>query len=143
MSYILPANSEPSKILYIDSRDATNYLANLPSRDHDDGSITNERLTSYFSYQLTEKIEIPINQRALISLNSATIPYSFYNIRHLINDTLTIRATRTDTNVSFQNTLIISSGNYTAYTLGGTGGISTSPVVRRSASLKYKQYKTP
>ena len=31
----------------------------------------------------------------------------------------------------------------TAYTLGGTGGISTSPVVRRSASLKYKQYKPP
>ena len=35
------------------------------------------------------------------------------------------------------------SNTYTAYTLGGTGGISTSPVVRRSASLKYKQYKTP
>ena len=32
---------------------------------------------------------------------------------------------------------------YTAYTLGGTGGISTSPVVRRSRSLKYKQYKLP
>ena len=30
---------------------------------------------------------------------------------------------------------------FTAYTLGGTGGISTSPVVRRSRSLKYKQYK--
>jgi hypothetical protein len=58
MSYVLPPNSEPSKILYIDSRDATTYLANLPSRDHDDGTITNETLTSYFSYQLTEKIEI-------------------------------------------------------------------------------------
>ena len=32
---------------------------------------------------------------------------------------------------------------YTAYTLGGTGGISTSPVIRRSRSLKYKQYKLP
>ena len=31
---------------------------------------------------------------------------------------------------------------YNAYTLGGIGGISTSSVVRRSASLKYKQYKT-
>ena len=30
---------------------------------------------------------------------------------------------------------------YTAYTLGGTGGISTSPIVRRSRSLKHKQYK--
>ena len=35
------------------------------------------------------------------------------------------------------------SNTYNAYTLGGTGGISTSPVVRRSASLKYHQYKTP
>ena len=35
------------------------------------------------------------------------------------------------------------SNTYNAYTLGGTGGISTSAVVRRSASLKYKQYKTP
>ena len=35
------------------------------------------------------------------------------------------------------------SNTYNAYTLGGTGGISTSPVVRRSESLKYKQYKTP
>ncbi len=32
---------------------------------------------------------------------------------------------------------------YDAYTLGGTGGISTSPVVRRSRSLKYKLYKLP
>ena len=32
---------------------------------------------------------------------------------------------------------------FTAYTLGGTGGISTSPVVRRSRSLKSKQYYTP
>ena len=32
---------------------------------------------------------------------------------------------------------------YEAYTLGGTGGISTSPVVRRSRSLKSKQYYTP
>ena len=35
------------------------------------------------------------------------------------------------------------SNSYTAYTLGGTGGISTSTVVRRSQSLKYKDYRTP
>ena len=35
------------------------------------------------------------------------------------------------------------SNTYNAYTLGGTGGISTSPVVKRSASLKYKDYRTP
>ena len=35
------------------------------------------------------------------------------------------------------------SNSYTAYTLGGTGGISTSTVVKRSESLKYKDYRTP
>ena len=35
------------------------------------------------------------------------------------------------------------SNAYDAYTLGGVGGITTSPVVRRSRSLKHKQYYTP
>ena len=34
------------------------------------------------------------------------------------------------------------SNSYDAYTDGGVGGITTSMVVRRSASLKYKNYKT-
>ena len=35
------------------------------------------------------------------------------------------------------------SSTYEAYTLGGVGGITTSPVVRRSRSLKHKAYYTP
>ena len=35
------------------------------------------------------------------------------------------------------------SNAYDAYTLGGVGGITTSPIVRRSRSLKHKQYYTP
>ena len=35
------------------------------------------------------------------------------------------------------------SNTYEAYTLGGVGGITTSPVVRRSRSLKHKAYYTP
>jgi len=35
------------------------------------------------------------------------------------------------------------SNTYDAYTLGGVGGITTSPVVRRSRSLKHKAYYTP
>ena len=34
------------------------------------------------------------------------------------------------------------SNSYNAYTDGGVGGISTSMVVRRSAALKYKNFKT-
>ena len=39
MSYVLQSNAEPSKILYVDSRDATTYLAT------NDAGFT---LTSYF-----------------------------------------------------------------------------------------------
>ncbi len=118
MSYVLPSNSMPSKILYIDSRDANIYLASIDSQDHNNvGQLVNNKLTSYFSYQLKEKIEVPLNQRALISLNSATIPYSFYNVRHNINDNLTIKAKNNTTGVEITKNLIIDSGNYTAYTL--------------------------
>ena len=118
MSYVLPSNSMPSKILYIDSRDANIYLASIDSQDHNNtGQLVNNKLTSYFSYQLKEKIEVPLNQRALISLNSATIPYSFYNVRHNINDKLTIKAKNNTTGVEITKNLIIDSGNYTAYTL--------------------------
>tara|TARA_R110000803_G_scaffold40122_4_gene86466 strand:+ start:695 stop:1732 length:1038 start_codon:yes stop_codon:yes gene_type:complete len=111
MSYVLQANAEPSKILYIDSRDATNYLAT---------SLGGFSLTSYFQYQLIEKIEVPTNQRALISLNSATIPYSFYNIRENINNKLKCRATNTDSGAFVESTLSLPSANYDAYSFAQT-----------------------
>ena len=77
MSYQIPTNSMPSKIIYIDSRDASNYLA---------VNSAGENMNSYFQYILKENIEVPSNMRMLISLNSATIPYSFYNIREGVND---------------------------------------------------------
>jgi hypothetical protein len=111
MSYILQSNAEPSKILYIDSRDATNYLAT------NEGGYT---LTSYFQYQLKEKIEVPRNQRALISLNSATIPYSFYNIRDNINNKLKCRITNQDTQAFIEATLQLNPANYDAYSFATT-----------------------
>ena len=109
MSYVIPDNTMRSKILYIDSRDASTYLAH--------NAITGKPLNSYFQYVLKENIEIPPNQRALISLNSATIPYSFYNIRTGVNDLLDVSITNmTNFNGTFgQHT--IPPGNYTAYTL--------------------------
>ena len=111
MSYVLQANAEPSKILYVDSRDATNTLAT---------SLGGFPLTSYFQYQLTEKIEVPRNQRALISLNSATIPYSFYNIRENINNKLKCKATNVDTGDFIEATLTLNPANYDAYSLATT-----------------------
>ena len=111
MSYQLQSNSMSSKILYIDSRDADSYLATKIEND------TSFDLTSYFQYILKENIEVPLHQRALISLNSATIPYSFYNIRLGINDVLSAKATNTNSGLSLELEHTIPAGNYTALTL--------------------------
>ena len=105
MSYQLSSNALSSKILYIDSRDADGYLATKIS-----GTETID-LTSYFNYVLKENIEVPLNQRALISLNSATIPYSFYNIRDGVNDKVKMTLGGTTTEIT------IPTGNYNATTL--------------------------
>lgn len=108
MSYILPANSKSSILLYLDSRDADSYLSQNNGKD----------LFSYFQYILTENIEIPSNQRALISLNSATIPYSFYNIRDNINDKLIYKIEDiTAGNGTGTQELEIPAGNYSVYSL--------------------------
>ena len=109
MSYVLPENSLPSKVLYIDSRDAEKYLAT---------DINGNDIHSYFSYILKESISIPPNQRALISLHSATIPFSFYNIRQGVNDKISIRLQETSGGTAdFTHLLTIAEGNYTAYSL--------------------------
>tara|TARA_R110000803_G_scaffold11657_2_gene34693 strand:+ start:9205 stop:10311 length:1107 start_codon:yes stop_codon:yes gene_type:complete len=108
MSYNIPVNTSPSKILYIDSRDAFRYLGT-----NEDGND----LSSYFTYILREPIEIPTNQRALLSLQSATIPYSFYNIRFGVNDILSTTFTNTTAGTTADYDIRIIAGNYTAYSL--------------------------
>lgn len=117
MSYVIPNNSKSSVILYLDSRDATSYLATKLETDID-GNSREVNLNSYFQYVLTENIEVPLNQRALVSLQSATIPYSFYNIRTGVNDTLIYEIANVVSGVSTNaQTLTLRSGNYTAYSL--------------------------
>ena len=113
MSYSISAGNMPSKILYINSEDASQYLATKLN-----GDGTTSPLNCYFNYILKENIEIPLNQRAVISLNSATIPYSFYNIRQDVNDTIDIKLTNTSTAFTYTPTpLIIPDGNYDVYSL--------------------------
>lgn len=117
MSYVIPNNSKSSVILYLDSRDATSYLATKLETDND-GNSREVNLNSYFQYVLTENIEVPLNQRALVSLDSATIPYSFYNIRTDVNDTLIYEITDTSNGNNTGGQIItLTSGNYTAYSL--------------------------
>ena len=56
MSYVIPNNSKSSIILYLDSRDATSYLATKLETDID-GNSREVNLNSYFQYILTENIE--------------------------------------------------------------------------------------
>ena len=98
----------PSKVLYVDSRDAQKYLA-TDSNGFD--------IHSYFSYILKEPIEVPPNQRALISLHSATIPFSFYNIRDGVNDKIPIKVENITQGTEYNHTLTITASNYTVYTL--------------------------
>ena len=70
--YALDTNTQNSKVVHINSLDATTQLQSDS--------------TSYFSFVLEENFKCPTNQSMLISLHSATIPYSFYNIREDVND---------------------------------------------------------
>lgn len=115
MSYQLQSSALPTRVLHIDSRDADRYLSNQV--DNDDGSPTGFPLTSYYQYILNEPIEIPGNQRVLISLESATIPYSFYTIRYGVNDLIPLKMVDDDTDAFGKVNFVITPGNYTVYTL--------------------------
>ena len=89
MSYSLEGHNEfPSKIIYLDSRDASSYLST---------NSAGQNMNSYFQYDLQEKIRVPDNMNCLISLNGATIPYSFYNIRENVNDKIDFTITESGT----------------------------------------------
>ena len=62
-------------------------------------------LTSHYSYSFKDAIETARDEAMLVSLSSASIPYSFYNIRAGVNDLL-----------HYNNTLSITvpPGNYSA-----------------------------
>lgn len=106
MSYNLEVNTEDSLILHIDSRDATRYLQS--------------DITSYYQYIIKDKITCPENQTLLVSLHSASIPYSFYNIRVGINDTIKIRISdfTSGSSVGPQTaTITLPPANYNAFTI--------------------------
>ena len=110
MSYSLkPHENHPSKIIYLDSRDASSYLA-TNSSGYD--------MNSYFQYVLQEQIEVPDSVNCLISLSGATIPYSFYNIRDGVNDKVDFEIVEVGTANTGTGSFTIPAGNYSAISLG-------------------------
>tara|TARA_R110002126_G_scaffold48116_4_gene134264 strand:+ start:295 stop:1248 length:954 start_codon:yes stop_codon:yes gene_type:complete len=100
MSYIIDTNTDSSKIIHLNTADATTYLDN--------------NLTTYCQFNLDTPIIIDKQHSALISLNSAIIPYSMYNIREQINDTIPYRVVSNPNEYFY---FVIPKGNYTITTL--------------------------
>ena len=83
--------TQPSRMMYLDSYDATQLT----------------QFTSHYTYSFKDAVETGSGEGMLVSLSSASIPYSFYNIREGVNNKLYYD----DTSVT------ITSGNYNATTL--------------------------
>lgn len=96
MSYILDAGNENSKVVHITSTDATHKFTE-----------------GYLKYDLETPILTPPNQDTLVSLYSAVIPYSFYNVREDINDRVYYRKVSDNS----QGFFVIPKGSYTINSL--------------------------
>ena len=84
--------TQPSRMMYLDSFDATQLT----------------QFTSHYTYSFKDAVETSDGEGMLVSLSSASIPYSFYNIREGVNDRL-----------YYEDTFVtIPEGNYNATTLG-------------------------
>ena len=102
MSYIIDTNTDSSKIIHLNTADADLYLQS--------------GLTTYCQFNLDTPIEIDEQHSALLSLNSAIIPYSMYNIRSGVNNELPYRFISDNE----PDIILIPEGNYTITTLATT-----------------------
>ena len=116
MSYNLSSNEQSSKMLYLDSADATVYLE---KQTNTNSKTFNQPLATNFLFTLKEKIIVPDHIDCLVSLHSATIPYSFYNVRAGINDRIPFEITFDNGDfITFRVTL--DDGNYDVYNLASS-----------------------
>ena len=105
-------NNNNSIIIHLDSRFATHKLEN---------DSNGYPLTTNYTYTLTEGLPIPDSKMCEVSLYTATIPFSFYNVRD-INNKFTIRIL-VDVGgdipelVEHTETFTIKPGNYSATAL--------------------------
>ena len=104
MGYTQHSNTESSKVIHINSEDA-----------HKNLSTTTD---TYFQFFMDNAIICPLNQRMLVSLHSAIIPYSFYNIRSGLNDVIPLIVGLAGSEV--YHNIIIPEGNYTSGSLKST-----------------------
>ena len=75
--YLLGHQTRTSKVMYINSKDVSNFY----------GGVTTD-----YSYEFKEPVECRTGEGVLVSLVSAAIPYSFYNVRDGVNDKIDLAA---------------------------------------------------
>jgi hypothetical protein len=107
MSYILDTSTPASKVINIDSR-----FAHVFNRRDEDGN----QLTSDFLFQMKESVLCPEHLSMICFLQSATIPYSFYNIRHKVNNELILDFVDAVAGRGGTYKLVIPAGSYNAIT---------------------------
>ena len=90
--------TQPSRMVYLDSVDCIHFT----------------ELTSHYTFGFKDAIETAPGEGMLVSLSSASIPYSFYNVRSGINNKLYYSVDGGGTTLSIS----IDPGNYSAITLG-------------------------
>ena len=96
--YHIGHRTQGSVVMYLNSGDAHNQ---------------HEGTTSHFSFTFKDAIHTRAGEGVLVSLHSASIPYSFYNIRAGVNNTLDLLS-------STAFTITIPEGNYNVKTFGTT-----------------------
>lgn len=124
MSYVLEANTPPPVIIHLDSRFATQYL---------ETDSLGKPKSSNFIYILKEPMNVPDHMNLLVSLHTATIPYTFYNVRTGVNDTIAFLAD----GVSYD--FNISSGNYSATGLASVIKTELDAISGLTATIDYSR----
>ena len=77
-------STQSAKVLFIDSKDATQR---------------HQGETTSFTYVFRDSIIVQPNEGVLLSLLQASIPYSFYNVRKGVNDTIDVIVSTNSPNV--------------------------------------------
>ena len=124
MSYTLEANTPPPVIIHLDSRFATQYL---------ETDSYGKPKSSNFIYILKEPMNVPDHMNLLISLHTATIPYTFYNVRSGVNDKIAFKA---DGN-PYEFSLV--AGNYSATGLASVIKTQLEGISGLSAIIDYSR----
>ncbi len=120
-------STQSSKVLFIDSKDATQRHNNE---------------TTHFTYVFRDSIIVQPNEGVLLSLLQASIPYSFYNVRKGVNDTIDILVLKDTLSpgsslTQSEHAIVMEPGNYTAITLAQSFKEKLETVLNTEAVASY------